>query len=261
MKWFLGLYFVVMSFVSVAQNKVILTENPYVLPSIEEQKKANEKALEETLAKLKVETDKQLPGLLKNFDLKKVDGTESGWYRHKQINRTGSFAEAPVSLKGHMYFKAHFKGAEPTNATRIRVKIGEHFGAWESKPLNKDSKYITRLKEEDKWNETLNFFSYKNGENRELRSIEMIRAIALAKDNEKVVLIFIGPTDNIEVALTKENISAIRESWLMSQYICYKQNKFESFTQRDYQRDKGSYTMLMPAAQLSSDDMKGTNIK
>jgi hypothetical protein len=230
------------------------------VPSLEEylkkQKERSEKITAETLERLEKDSKKEYPEIIKHFDLKKVKGTQAGWYHHKSsISKMKSRIETPVSVNGHIYLKAFLLSDTVYNATRTRVKIKN--GAWESNPLAEGGSYIQRKYFGKKWREVLNHFSWKMAKDIEGRALSIISAIASTKAEEKVTLVFIGPKNNYEMVLSGENIKAIKESWKLSQYILIKNKNYLTYTPMG--APEGHEAILLPNVSLNKDDMKGVN--
>lgn len=208
-----------------------------------------------TLEKYGQEVSSKFPLLLTNFTLKKVENTQSAWYHHKRIDTLDSFIETPVSVKGHIYIKAHFVADDYLTITKVRLKIANT--SYESMPLLKASKYITRRKT-TKAHEYVNLFTYVTEKEEEVRTMNILAAIAQANDGEKIVIVFIGEQDNFKITLTNENVKAIRDSYYLSQYISYKSNNYIPVTMRIHSPNINTpTTYLIPKSQLTVNDMKG----
>lgn len=208
-----------------------------------------------TLEKYGQEINTKLPLLLENFTLKKVENSQSGWYHNKTIDTLHSFIETPVSVKGHIYIKAHYVADEYLTITKIRLKIANT--SYESMPLLKTSKYITRRKT-IKAHEYINLFAYVTEKEEEVRTMNILSAIAQANEADKIKIVFIGEQDNVEITLTNENVKAIRDSYNLSQYIAYKSNSYIPITMRIHSPQVNTpTTYLIPKSQYTVNDMKG----
>ncbi len=235
-------------------NKVILSKNDS--SNIANQKELNEKSKKATLEELSSSCDGKLNKIANDFTLKKNSGTSEGWYHYNSnLIRAPFYITAPVSTKGHIYIKAKYTGSKFINCTRIRVKIKNH--SWETKPLLKESKYITRKNSGSVYYETLNLFSYKNGSDFEVRSMMVISAIANSNIDDEITIVFIGEEENVEVKLSNDNIKAIKKCWELSQCITFGKNNYSSYT---YVRGKhgGITTILIPNDGYTQSDMAGT---
>ncbi len=208
-----------------------------------------------TLEKYGQEINRKLPSLLEKFTLKKVENSQNGWYHHKTIDTLHSFIETPVSVKGHIYIKAHYVADDYLTITKIRLKIANT--SYESMPLLKTSKYITRRKT-NKAHEYINLFAYVTEKEEEVRTMNILAAIAHANETAEIIIVFIGEQDNFEITLTKENVKAIRDSYYLSQYIAYKSNNFTPITMRIHSPQVNTpTTYLIPKSQYTVNDMKG----
>lgn len=208
-----------------------------------------------TLKKYEQEKDVQLPLLLTNFKLKKIENSQSGWYHHLIRDTLHSFIETPVSLKGHIYIKAHYVADDYLNITKIRLKISNT--SYESMPLLKTSKYIIRRKT-DKAHEYINLFAYITEKEEEERTMNILAAIAHANKEDKIIIVFIGENDNYEIVLTNENVKAIRDSYYLSQFLTYKMNNYYAITRRLHSpKINTPTTFLIPKSQYTVNDMKG----
>lgn len=208
-----------------------------------------------TLKKYEQEENTKFPLLLEKFTLKKVENSQSGWYHHNTIDTIHSFIETPVSVKGHIYIKAHYVADDYLTISKIRLKIANT--SYESMPLLKTSKYITRRKTA-KAHEYINLFAYVTEKEEEVRTMNILAAIAQANDGDKIVIVFIGEQDNVEITLTNENVKAIRDSYYLSQYITYKSNYYTPITMRIHSPNINTpTTYLIPKSQFTVNDMKG----
>lgn len=208
-----------------------------------------------TLEKYGQEINTELPLLLEKFTLKKVEDSQSGWYHHKTIDTLHSFIETPVSVKGHIYIKAHYVAEDYLTITKIRLKIANT--SYESMPLLKTSKYITRRKT-SKAHEYINLFAYITEKEEEVRTLNILAAIAHASETSEITIVFIGEHDNFEIILTGENVKAIRDSYYLSQYITYKSNDYKTVTRRIHSpKINTPTTYLIPKRQYTVSDMKG----
>jgi hypothetical protein len=225
---------------------------------IKKQMTLNEENKKETLDYLKKNTPTGLNEVVKKFDYKAVPNTNTGWYHHKIKKDTSAcWFEAPVSVNGHIYLKARYTGTQQYNMNRIAIKIEGH-GSFNSKPLALNSNYIFRRKHGNKVSEAIHFLIYKTRNGYDMRDVNCVAAIVFAEENEKVSIVFYGEMENYEVTLTKENIKAIKESWELSQYLCYKNNDYSTFTTNLHFFDRPSLvTMLIPMKPYTADDMKG----
>lgn len=214
--------------------------------------KTNELA---TLEKYGQEINTKLPLLLEKFILKKVENSQSGWYHHKTIDTIQSYIEAPVSVKGHIYIKAHYVADDYLIINKIRLKIANT--SYESMPLLRTSKYITRRKT-NKAHEYINLFAYITEKEEEERTMNILAAIAQANEQDKIIIVFIGENDNHEIVLTSENVKAIRDSYYLSQFLTYKMNNYYAITRRLHSpKINTPTTFLIPKSQYTVNDMKG----
>ena len=208
-----------------------------------------------TLEKYGQDINTKLPLLLEKFTFKKVENSQSGWYHHKTIDTLHSFIETPVSIKGHIYIKAHYVADDYLTITKIRLKIANT--SYESMPLLKTSKYITRRKA-SKAHEYINLFAYVTEKEEEVRTMNILAAIAQANETAEIIIVFIGEQDNFEITLTNGNVKAIRDSYYLSQYITYKSNDYITVSRRIHSPKVNTPTMyLIPKRQYTVSDMKG----
>jgi len=213
-------------------------------------------AKQDMLKRLKKESPLKLDSLLKKFDYKKATSNK-GWYYHKAKKDTNrSWIECPVNANGYIYIKARYTGDVQFNIFSINLKFGNKGAQFYGKPLATNSNYIFRKKKGNKYDEVLHSFSCQSNTDLELRSMYIIEAIANAKD-EKLVIQFMGEQDNFEFILSKENIAAIRESWQLSQFICFNKNNYSICNSSYPSYPVTRYTaFLFPKDALTREDMK-----
>lgn len=197
-----------------------------------------------------------LPELLKSFDYKPTANTKSGWYHHKVKKDTNqSWLEAPVSVDGHIYLKARYTGSELYNMVGVSVKCGrlETY----SSPLAINSNYAYRKKVGNKITEVLHLFAYKKKKGYDIRNLNCIESIASANDNDEITIKFRGEKEYFYHKITKENIKAIKQSWQLSQLICYKNKNYYCETFYWPSSDLAPYVIFYPKTDYTVDDMKG----
>lgn len=218
---------------------------------------AQKKVQAQTLETLKKESQKNLAALLEKFTFKKVEGSDKGWYHHKaKKDSAQSWLEAPVNASGYIYLKARYTGTVQYTVYSITVKANHNEGY--STPLVKDSRYIFRRKKGNLYNEVLHLFWYSTPTSVELNNVYILEIIAKADLKQKVVVKFKGEKDNYEFTLSKENVAAIKDSWNLSQYLCYKQNNYRVYSAPFPHFSKTRFSaFLVPKEELTTDDMKG----
>lgn len=217
-------------------------------------KKQNQLALE---AEAKLKKDQiLLPHLLKSFDYKPTPNTKSGWYHHKVKKDTNqSWIETPVSVDGHIYLKARYTGTELYNMMGVSVKCSRHETF--SSPLAINSNYAFRKKVGNKITEVLHLFAYKQKKGHDTRNLNCIETIASTKDDEEITIKFRGEKEYFYHKLSKENIKAIKQSWQLSQLICYKNKNYYCNTFWWPDSYSPPYVIFYPKKDYTVDDMKG----